>query len=119
VVNQDGGGRRHLTQKLSVLSFDLSPDGRQIALSAVETPGTRDIYLLRADGTRLRKLTNEHGAMNEDPRWSPDGRLLAFTRREHFGAQADIYVMRADGADRKRLTQSPLDDLAPAWQPDG
>ena len=86
---------------------------------ARKTPGTRNIYLLRADGARLRNLTREQGAMNEDPRWSPDGRLLAFTRRKHFGAQADIYVMHADGSDRKRLTRSPLDDLAPAWQPAG
>lgn len=118
-VSRDGGGKRNLTPALNVLSFALSPDGSQIALSGVKSEGTRDIFRLRADGKNLQKLTAVRGAWNEDPRWSPDGRLLAFTHRAHFGAQADIYVMRADGRDKRRVTRSPLDDTAPDWRPSG
>jgi TolB protein len=117
VMRQDGSGVRKLVPKLSVRDFELSPSGRQVALAGVETAGTRDIYVLRANGRNLRKLTHGAGVMNEDPRWSPNGRWLVFTRRKQYAAQADLYVMDASGRDARRLTRTPLDEVAPAWRP--
>jgi Tol biopolymer transport system component len=114
-MNRKGSGRLNLTPDLKVVSFDLSPDEQKIALSA-DTPGARDIYLLHLDSRKIEKLAGGKGP-EADPRWSPDGRLIAFTRRAIWGAQADIYVMDADGQHQTRITHSPRDDLAPAWRP--
>jgi Tol biopolymer transport system component len=51
------------------------------------------------------------------PRWSPDGRQIAF-QREADG-NVDIYVMNPDGGTVHRLTHAPGPDALPAWTPDG
>jgi hypothetical protein len=53
-----------------------SPDGSVVAVSVWEQ-GRRDLWLLRNDGTRLRRLTHDV-ANDRDPAWSPDGRWLFF-----------------------------------------
>jgi TolB protein len=68
------------------------------------------LYVVRADGTGLRKLTD-----GIDPSWSPDGKRIAFVRwREPWG----LYVINADGSGEKLLvTEKHL--RAPAWSPAG
>ena len=51
------------------------------------------------------------------PRWSPDGRTIAFVS-ERDGNQ-EIYSMRADGRTPTNLTRSPAPDDSPVWSPDG
>jgi TolB protein len=114
-LKRTGVGKRNLTPTLAVHSFELSSDGRFIVLAAVAIRGTRAIYRLNAVGGKLRKLTSGDGTIDDDPRWSPSGRLIAFTRRAQSGAQADIYVMDAEGRDERPITRSGLEDSAPAW----
>ena len=54
-----------------------SPTGRTLAF-ARGRPGRRDLFLITADGSRSRRLTELPGD-ETDPAWSPDGRWLAFT----------------------------------------
>jgi Tol biopolymer transport system component len=72
-----------------------------------------EIYVMNADGTDQRRLTNNP---HEDgrPAWSPDCRQVAFgsDRSGHF----DIYVMNADGSNVRRLTNKG-DNGYPAWSP--
>jgi TolB protein len=78
-----------------------------------------DLYLMRSDGTRLRRITRR-GAY--DPTWSPDGKWIAFAsnrsrpRKEFAG---EIYVVRANGKDLRRVTRNRFADSQPAWAPDG
>src|SRR5262249_37645012 len=58
-----------------------------------------------------------HGPFTSTPRWSPDGKQIAFDSRA--GGQADIYVMSANGQSQRRLTSDPADHLAPSWSRDG
>jgi Tol biopolymer transport system component len=58
--------------------------------------------------------------------WSPDNAvfaLSAFRESQEFegpgGTGTDIYLMNADGADFRVLAATPLEDLYPAWSPDG
>src|SRR5262245_57409568 len=48
----------------------------EIAFSAGSYPGNMDVYVVRADGTHLRKLTSSRAA-EFDPSWSPEGTRIA------------------------------------------
>ncbi len=68
-------------------TFDVSPDGRTVALTINSTPPpyagqlNHDVYLLPTDGSgQLRNITPENTADDSEPRFSPDGRSLVFKR---------------------------------------
>lgn len=58
-----------------------------------------------------------------DPQYSPDGRLIAFTVTEYFlesgKSNTDVYVMNADGGSVRQLTRYSGADYHPRWSPDG
>jgi Tol biopolymer transport system component len=92
-----------------------SPDGEALAFSGfVESSPTlvdasRELFVVSADGLRLRQLTTNR-VYDKTPTWSADGSRLAFERA------GGIWVMRADGTRARRIV---ADAKAPAWSPDG
>ena len=66
----------------------------------------------------MRPLTAEHGVENH-PALSPDGRLIAYAGGEGFGTQRDIFLRGVADGTPIRLTDTPQDEMAPAWSPDG
>jgi TolB protein len=85
-------------------------------LSGSQVPN--GIYLMRPDGSGLRRLENnqEKGAM---PAWSPDGKRIAFADRRG-GEHLAIYVVNADGSGLQQVTHPmSTDDESPSWSPDG
>jgi TolB protein len=108
VIRPDGSGFRQVTQNRRDRSPAWSPDGTRLAF---ERGGA--IFVIRADGTRLRRLTPRLRG-GRQPAWSPDARQIAFTRK---GA---LFVMRADGM-RQRLLYRRRGVVAnrPSWSPDG
>lgn len=66
--------------------------------------------------SRLTRLTN-NGARDWRPRWSPDGRRIAF--ESNLGGNNDIYVMNSDGYSGTNLTNNSASDGSHAWSPDG
>ena len=69
--------------------FDISPDGKTIALAFNSTPPpfrdflNADIYLLPTDGSgAMRNITAENPGADMQPTWSPDGRWVYFGRTE-------------------------------------
>jgi TolB protein len=94
-----------------------SPDGHQIVFYSERGGQPADLFVMNADGSRVRQLT--HTPEPEGyPSWSPDGRRIAFEGVSPDG-NFDIYVMDADGSHVRRLTTDPKRDVAPAWSPDG
>jgi TolB protein len=51
------------------------------------------------------------------PRWSPDGRRIAFVAGVYSGAE--IYAVDSDGTDLTQLTRNSVADKSPSWTPDG
>lgn len=109
----------------------LSPDGRQVAMSAYRG-GTFHIWVMNADGSGLRPLTDgpfDHRA----PAWSPDGRSLAFCSERGgdpvAGSPYRIWTVPVTGGRPRRLTGLPgqdgpgqdgaWEDFDPVWSPDG
>jgi Tol biopolymer transport system component len=109
----------------SVTGLAVSPDGRLIALSngGGEFP-PRNMYVMRADGSRLRRITSGN-YYEVDPAWSPDGGwiVLSSTRccaTAHSSGDYALYTVRPDGSGLRLLRRdSRASDLDPVWSPDG
>jgi Tol biopolymer transport system component len=101
----------------NLAAFDLSPDGKRVAVT-VRSSNTADIWIMEvARGLRTRFTFVE--AANSNPIWSPDGRSLVFvsTRSGH----ADIYKKSVDGAvgSEELLLADDRDKRPESWSPDG
>ena len=122
VMNADGTNVRQLTTNADFDSApSWSPDGKRIlferAPAGTFTPGVeaqeKDIYVMRADGSHVRRLTESPG-LDEGPEFSPDGTKIAFSTARD--GQQEIYVMDADASNPRRLTDNPARDESPDWQ---
>ena len=81
-----------------------------------------DIYVMNDNGSAIRRLTNNTLSKDRSPRWSPDGKRIAFTRymdKEQMQTSSELFIMNADGTDQKRLTHNNVADGYPSWSPDG
>ena len=114
LVNPDGTGLRRIQRNVG--SFDWSPDGQRIAFSSMRGDSD-DVYVMRADGSNLRRLTTMTTA-EWAPLWSPDGRRLVVQHRESPDSDSDLMIMNADGTNLIFLANSVASEIAPSWSPD-
>ncbi|RTL20633.1 MAG: peptidase S41 [Burkholderiales bacterium] len=75
-----------------------------------------DLWLADRDGSHPRRLTS-HAASEFAPRFSPDGRRIAFSAS--YDDNTDVYVIGLDGGQPRRLTWHPAPDVVNGWSPDG
>jgi dipeptidyl aminopeptidase/acylaminoacyl peptidase len=101
----------------------LSPDGSQIAF-VIDKPDWKanrrvgHVYRIKSDGTGQVQLTaGERG--ESSPRWSPDGRQIAFLARREKDEQTQIYLLNVGGGEARRLTAHPTAVSNIEWTPDG
>ena len=78
--------------------------------------GNYEIYVLNANGSDLKRLTEET-ADDRHPVWSPDGSKIGFESQRD--GNWELYVMDSDGSNVVRLISNLRDDQYPAWSPDG
>ena len=79
--------------------------------------GRKKIYTIDLATGGVTTLTQSGDWNDEQPRWSPDGRRMAFISDR--GGNYDLYVMDADGRNVVRLTEHAGADYDPTWLPDG
>lgn len=80
--------------------------------------GRAHLYTIDLATGAVAALTSGRDHRDENPRWSPDGRRIAF-KSTRGGPNYDIYVMDADGGNVTRVTDHPAHDHDPVWMPDG
>lgn len=95
-------------------------DYRSLLEQDMIRPGVLDIYIMNADGTNQRRLT-DNGAANFAPFPHPNGRQIIFSSNMHDpqGRDFDLYLINVDGTGLERVTQSPEFDGFPMFSPDG
>jgi len=133
-IDPSGAGLNRLTSSPGLEYLpDWSPDGSKIAFTKQTNPEAgyfyeAEIYTMNPDGSNQTHLTDNSGGSIEFPRidyrpiWSPDGSMIAFTRREghtHLNNfNQDIFTMNEDGSNLTRITSdSSLQEYAEDWQP--
>jgi len=94
------------------MNLDVSPDGRTLAFDLLG-----DIYTLPITGGTPTRIS-EGLPYETQPRFSPDGRRIAFTSDR--GGGDNIWIMNRDGSDKRQLTQESFRLMnQPSWSPDG
>jgi dipeptidyl aminopeptidase/acylaminoacyl peptidase len=105
-----------------------SPDGSQIAYVSRPTPKAddgsfSDIYLARADGSASPRKLLENEGPDQDPRWSPDGKSIAFNSRDMRNGVLGVLhlkVIPTDGGTPRDLIADPDSPVAGIeWSHDG
>ncbi len=96
----------------SWMNVDVSPDGRLVAFDLLG-----DIYTMPIAGGTPTRIADGL-AFEHQPRFSPDGRRVAFTSDR--GGGDNIWVMNLDGSDKRQVTKEDFRLLGqPTWSPDG
>ncbi|MDH3214669.1 MAG: M28 family peptidase [Candidatus Krumholzibacteria bacterium] len=137
-ARRDGSDMKRLT---STSGYDAecaySPDGNQIVFCSirdaypvanlskkdqkqlqVDASYFGEVYIMDADGSNARRLTNWEG-YDGGPFFSPDGTRILWRHFDESGMVADVYTMRLDGSDRRQLTDFDSMSWAPYYHPSG
>lgn len=115
-MSPDDPARERLTTDGWHQSMSLSPDGKRVTF----VEGCSFIWTMNVDGTSAVRHNTYEERCNRMPRWSPDGRYIAFnsTRDGSYG----MWVMNADGTNPHKVASStyPGGTVPPfGWTPDG
>lgn len=133
----DGKGLKNLTNAKGYdAEGSYSPDGKWIAFASNRVAYSKklsaedqakfdrdpsymmDIYIMRADGSDVKQLTNVKG-YDGGPFFSPDGRRITFRRFAEDGHSAEVYTMNIDGSDQRQITRMHAMSWAPFYHPSG
>lgn len=98
-----------------------SPDGTKILYTVTwysvdANNSNTEIYWIPAGGGQYRQLTREPG-YDGHPRWSSDGKTIAFISSRSGSAQ--VWIMDADGANKRQVTDIPTGASGVEWSPKG
>jgi len=99
----------------------LSPDGKWVALVITEVNKTAnksnsDIWLIPSSGGEAKQLTKSP-KQDRHPRWSPDGKQIAY--ESNSGGSYQIYLLNPLDTGSRQLTSISTEASQPIWSPDG
>jgi len=115
MMDGDGSNHRFLTAgNTTVLTPRLSPDGGQIAYTALED-GVPRVRVIDVENGSDRPLLPQ--GITFSPRFSPDGRRLLLSMA--VNGNTDLYLIDTEGGPPQRLTSTPGADTAGSFSPDG
>ncbi len=100
----------------------ISPDGKLAVLPVTqydvqENKGYTDLWLIPTAGGEARQLTSD-AAEDTQPRFSPDGKWIAFVSKRDEDKQNQVYAIALAGGEARRVTDVPTGAASPKWFPD-
>ncbi|MFN0108310.1 MAG: protein kinase domain-containing protein [Blastocatellia bacterium] len=98
------------------LSPNDQPDEQMVVFHSLGAQ-REDIWLVRADGKGAQTNLTDDDWLDRSPRWSPDGKQIAFFSTRNKLAQ--IWTMNPDGGEKRQLTFTENGCSFPLWSPDG
>ncbi|MDE0011427.1 MAG: hypothetical protein OXU36_09785 [Candidatus Poribacteria bacterium] len=118
IMNPDGSEQVNLTQHpADDMSAVWSPTGQQILFTS-DRQGTRvrDLYLMDADGTNVRRVFKRKiAAWRDTATWAPDGKQFAYDYTDRIRMAFGLYIATLGEEDAELIG----DGSFPAWAPDG
>ena len=104
---------RFSTDEGTWMSLDVSPDGKTIVFDLLG-----DLYTLPIAGGTATRIT-EGPTWDSHPKFSPDGKRIAFVSDRSAKGHREIYIMDANGKHVVRVTHTPRNSWStePDWQP--
>jgi len=126
LVSAKGGALRLVTPvDLYVYEFDWAPDGKELVLSAAQGSGNNNWWVARLYAVTLsgdlREILRPKTQIAQ-PRWSPDGRTVAFVgglMSDQGATGGDLWVVPAQGGEPRNLTAGATTSIASfAWKAD-
>ncbi len=112
-----GASRPLIASSVHEFGATYSPDGSRIAFSRNPSPETTEIWVAAADGSGAQQITRNMGSSQTQPRWSPDGRTIAFISRRD--GDVHVWTIEADGANLRQITREAGVQYCPKWSRDG
>lgn len=127
VMNMDGSNIVQLTDVPNTASWwepmSWSPDGQSLVASHIPTEmawvdkGQVNLYVINADGSGATQITTNEVGNDTNPKWSPDGKFIAFVRTAY--TQAGIYSVQPNRSNLTALVLNIGNEGIFDWSPDG
>lgn len=107
----------------NVGGLDLSPDGKWAAYTVTTTDSAKDrtdtdIWMTSWDGSQTIQVTSTPDG-ESSPKWSPDGKYLAFLSSRQGGKGSQLWLLDRSGGEAKRVTDMKTGIREYEWSPDG
>jgi eukaryotic-like serine/threonine-protein kinase len=94
---------------------DVSPDGSLLVMRNLQ--GQEDLYIVKSDGTDLRKITDD-APKDRGAKWSPDGKRIVFYSDRN--GRYELWSIDAQGSNLQQMTRTTGETFwYPLWSPDG
>lgn len=122
---QPGTSPLPLTRNPTDDSPAYSADGRLIAFESLRSApdagekGGADIFVMRSDGSGIRRVTREFGASDSNPSFAPNGRRIVFERYIPAKRSTQIYSVKPNGKGLRQLTRGRSANSEPTYAPNG
>ena len=118
-VKKDGSGLVQLTGNAGQnTAVSVSPDSKKIVFMSTRDGAKYQIYVMKSNGSNIKRLTNNSAITFCNPVWSADGKKIVYYSDK--GDRKDqIWIMNADGSNQNLLTNGTGHNIFPSFSPDG
>ncbi len=114
VLDIESGEKRQLISGFSGIDFDISSNGQWVTYAQQDNDFNSEIWITALDGSASPVNVSRHPDNEYGPKFSPDGRILAFTGRR-VDEEVDIYYVYLQEADEDESSRQRLLEEAVEW----